>query len=96
MPHPTIENIEFRLVPKKFLTKEHFINNIDEYSNIKKYLNVDETKIVHIYLCKKFIQSITHCINELNEFLKILFELQGQIKFRVDDDDSYLNKNMGL
>ena len=32
MPHPTIENIEFRLVPKKHLSKENFVNDID-YNN---------------------------------------------------------------
>ena len=59
----------------------------------KNTLILMKNKIVHIYRCKKFIQSFTHCINELDEFLNVLVNtLQGSVKFTIDDDVTNLIK----
>ena len=86
MPHPTIEEIEFILVPSDNLNIEDMITHlITKYSGVEKMVedknNLQErTKltILHTYLVSLFISSVQNTNEELMEFYEHFKTVSGK------------------
>ena len=76
MPHPTIEEIEFILVPSSNVTTDDMISHLlTSYSGVEKMTqdrnNLQDStklKILHTYLVSLFISSVRNTNEELLEF----------------------------
>lgn len=107
MPHPTVEEIEFILVPHKNLNKSTMINEIRgiftkiNENNIsgKKYLDInnlenqDKLTVTHMFLSCLFIDAINSTLQDLSDFVRT-FKLTCGITestYSVEDSDEYIN-----
>jgi len=107
MPHPTVEEIEFILVPSKDLNKPEMISEIDNIFNLinsNKHVEhpelkidglqeIDNLKLTHMFLTCLFIDAINLTLSDLSDFL-VAFKLQSQIEnttYSTEDSDTYIN-----
>jgi DNA-directed RNA polymerase subunit L len=83
MPHPTIEEIEFILVPNNDISIDHMISHIVSKMpyDIKDSDKLSESKrltIIHTYLVSLLIDSIDKTTKQLTNFLEI-FKMKSGI-----------------
>lgn len=107
MPHPTVEEIEFIMVPSKSLDKNKMISEISRIFNeintnksvehpeldVEKLDEVDLLKVTHIFLACLFIDSINMTLIDLSDFLRIfkIVTNKNETTYSVEDSDSYIN-----
>ncbi len=101
MNHPTIENIEFIMVPHTHLTKKDFIRYIKQLSGEEKFEYLDlDTKQPLDYFRKLFCVNVF--LNSINRLLytigNILYEFRDISKiektsFIVNEDSDYYKHN---
>ena len=101
MNHPTIENIEFIIVPHTHLTKKQFIKYIKQFSGGAQFENLDlDTKQPLDYFRKLFcinifFKSINKLVftigNMLDEF-KLISGIENT-SFTINEDNEYYKHN---
>ena len=107
MPHPTIEEIEFILVPEKNVSKDTMISEISNiFAKINKHNldgkkdltidnleNQDKLTITHMFLTCLFIDAINSTLNDLNDFIRTFKSTIGntQTTYSVEDNNEYIN-----
>ena len=105
MDHPTIEEIEFIMVPLSTLKKSDIITNIkhilsknSDFSNIDYGLLKSEydDKLIH-YLCiLAFIVTINDTLKDINKFISEFENISGikDTLYNIEDSESYFTENI--
>ena len=105
MPHPTIEEIEFIMVPSKHIDKnkmileiESIINKINSHSDKESVKtndlgDLDSLKLTHLLLTCLFVDSLNIAISDLSDFIRIYKIKTGitETTYSVEDSESYVN-----
>ena len=107
MPHPTVEEIEFILVPHKNLNKSTMISEIQNIftkindNNIegKKDLHIDNLEnqdkltVTHMFLTCLFVDAINSTLQDLSDFVRTfkLVTQNTETTYSVEDSNEYIN-----
>lgn len=103
MPHPTINELEFKMIITDDTTpqqmKDYIINSNSEFTT----LNLDTHSIeelTNIFISVLFIKSINFTINKFDMFKKEIGRVNPSINcdpsFDIADNDMYISKNSGF
>ena len=95
MPHPTIENIEFKFVLKDTITPEYIIDFLQKTIGNSINKSIKEINLKKMFISIVFIKNINYVLGLFETFLKEFTE-KSEIKnplFVIQDTDKHLSKN---
>lgn len=95
MPHPTIENIEFKFVLKDTITPEYIIDFLQKTIGNSINKSIKEINLNKMFISIVFIKNINYVLGLFETFLKEFTE-KSDIKnplFVIQDTDKHLSKN---